>query len=162
MTIENFVFIRKEDLPKPVDWAAAIQSCDFDLTLPESFEYPTERARYIQCQCEGLESGFDLVVEPYNAEEFNFTEEDLALLGDRDTMVCFSTYSNAQEIAGMVLASSALAERFEGVLLADFFEEELIPSNKAVEFANSRIEGIRGQYNGPSKIRQAMLNASKG
>ncbi|MDX1572108.1 MAG: hypothetical protein R3200_16610, partial [Xanthomonadales bacterium] len=85
----------------------------------------------------------------------------LARIGGRSTLAMFSTYSNAQEVMGMLIASGVLAADFDGVLLAEFFEDEMLVGSACAALIDSRIHGIREQFDGPSRIREAMLQANR-
>ena len=159
MSLENYVFLNR--MPSPATWGEAIAARGYGLRLPSGFDYPRDEPAFVPCRFEDVESGFDLMVEPLDLNDFDFEEEHLSLIGKRDTLAMFRTYSNAQEVMGMIVASGVLAADFDGVLLADFFEDELLVGSACVSFIESRIEGIREQFEGPSRIRQALLRANR-
>ena len=99
--------------------------------------------------------GYDVIccLDTSNVQDI-LDEEDVALIGDSDGIAVFNTYSNAQEIVGMLVTACVLTKHCDGVLLSDFFEDELIGPDECMGFLQDRMPGIREQFNGPSKMRR--------
>jgi hypothetical protein len=153
MTMQTYVFFDKENLPTLEELQSAIIENGFDYKLPENMNLVIEAPEFIKGSFEGLESCFDYLYDPYQDEDWEWTDEDIKLLNNPNVVSVFNTYSNAQEIVGMLAVSSVLTKITNGVMLSDFFDDELISKNKCIEFARETIENSRDQFSGPSKMR---------
>jgi len=153
MTMQTYVFFDTENLPTLEELQSAIIENGFDYNLPESMNLKADSPVFIEGKFEGLESCFDYLYDPYQEDDWEWSEEDTKLLKSPNVVAVFNTYSNAQEIAGMLVTSSALTKITNGVMLSDFFDDELIPSSECVDFAKDTIEDSRDQFSGPSKMR---------
>ena len=132
--------------------AKALADTGAELVFPSGFDPTDQTDRFVSCSFEGAVSGFDFGSEPYDSELFELTEEDTARIGDRDLMLRFSTYSNAQEIAGTAVASVVLGRLTEGALITEF-TEEILWSDDAASWLSEFLPPTREQFNGPCKFR---------
>ncbi|MDF1780156.1 MAG: hypothetical protein P1U67_02555 [Alcanivoracaceae bacterium] len=155
MAMQTYVFYEKDKQPDLQALAAVIKEKGIDYSFGEEFDLEASEYGFASGKFEGLESGFDFVRDVYNPDDWNWEENDLPILGHPYYIAVFNTYSNAQEIVGMMAVSSVLAEITGGAMFSDFFDDELIRPEKAFEMANDIIENSRDQFNGPSKIRAA-------
>ena len=151
--MQTYVFLIKKDMPDLQTLQEEIIENGFDYKLPETIDIFTNSQVFIEGKFEGLESCFDYLLDPYHKDDWEWTEDDKKLIKSPDHIAVFNTYSNAQEIVGMLTVSSVLAKYTNSVMLSDFFDDELIPSNECIEFAKDVIEGSRDQFSGPSKMR---------
>ena len=156
MAMQTYVFYEKDKQPDLETLAAAIKQKGIDYAFGDGFDLQASEYAFAPGKFEGLDSGFDFIRDLYNPDDWNWEEHDLPILGHPYYIAVFNTYSNAQEIVGMMVVSSALAEITGGVMLSDFFDDELIKSGSAFEMAKEIIDSSRDQFDGPSKIRAAM------
>lgn len=154
MAMQSYVFMKKGNLPTVDELNKAIAEEGLSLTLPVGMGLSSNESKFIEGDFEGLESCFDYLFDGYNPGDWEWTDEDIALIGDSDGIAVFNTYSNAQEIVGMLVTACVLTKHCNGVLLSDFFDDELIGSEECMEFIQGRMPGIREQFNGPSKMRR--------
>ena len=153
MSMQTFVFYKKHKQPTLEQLQAEITASGFDYQLPKSFELDITEPNFTAGVFESLESGFDYLQDEYDNEDWEWDENDIKILNCPEVLSVFNTYSNAQEIVAMLIVSSVLAKITDGVMLSDFFEDELIRSENCVEFAKSAVENSRDQFSGPSKMR---------
>ena len=154
MAMQSYVFMNRENLPTVDELNKAIAEEALSLTLPIGMSLSVSESTFVKGDFEGLESCFDYLFDGYNPGDWEWTEEDVALIGDSDGIAVFNTYSNAQEIVGMLVTACVLTKHCDGVLLSDFFEDELIGPDECMGFLQDRMPGIREQFNGPSKMRR--------
>ena len=135
-------------------WQEAIRSGGFELTLEG--ELPSEHGAsvFVPCTFEGLESGFDLVLERFAAAEWSFPPEDAARAASFDAVLTLTTYANAQEIAGALTAAAAYAAAVDGAILDAYFDERIVPAAEALDWARSKLPDTRRQFDGASRIRK--------
>jgi len=153
MAMQTYVFFQKADIPSLDNLQAAILKEGFKYELPNNFEISKLDESFIEGKFEGLESCFDYLYDKYDAADWDWSEDDLNKLGSPDGLSVFNTYSNAQEITGMLVVSSVLTKLTSGVMLSEFFEDDLISPEECVKLAKDIIENSRDQFNGPSKLR---------
>jgi len=138
----------------PAAFRAAVSSSGFDLVLPDDFQGASVDPLFLKCRFEGLDSGFELSLASFDASEWNFGDDEKALLENFDSVLQFTTFSNAQEIAGAVTAVAAYAAVTNGIIGDDFVEERLVKPEEAINWANGLLPDARSQFNGPSKLRE--------
>jgi len=149
---ETHVFISEKDLPTAQRWVEAIAQSAYDLSMPQRFEMPGDVAHFIPCDIENLKSGFDLKIEPADFDEYNLNPQQLAQVGERNLVASFRTYSNAQEVAGMVVASGLLAEHFDGVIVSELEEELVLPGHN-IAYVDEHLKSCREQFDGACDMR---------
>ncbi len=159
MSMEVYIFTKKEKIPSAVALQEAIRGAGFDYTLAEGFDPHSEEFGFWMGDFEGLESGCDYVVEAYEEDDWSFEDEERALIGDADSVIVLGTFSNAQEIAAMASISSVLTWMTGGVMVSNFFWEKPVGAYEAIGEAVKIIENSREQFNGPSTIRSSVLSS---
>ena len=153
MTMQTYVFLNKKDMPDLENLQSAITNNGFDYQLPKTMDVYSNSPVFVEGKFEGLESCFDYLFDPYQEDDWEWTEDENKLIKSPDYVAVFNTFSNAQEIVGMLVTSSVLTKLTNSVMLSDFFDDELIPSNECIEFAKDVIQASRDQFSGPSKMR---------
>ena len=148
--IELRVLCRAERRLDRRRWQHEIAVAGFDLILGD---LPGEQGAFVACTFEGLESGFDLTVEPFDVAEWSLMPSDAARVASYDTVLTLTAYANAQEIAGALAAAAAYAGAVEGAILDAYFEERVVPGSEALEWAQSKLPDARRQFDGPSRVR---------
>jgi hypothetical protein len=156
--IQTFVFCRRGDLLGTAAWAEAIARSGLGLELPARFDPQPAEPTFVRCTFEGFESGFELSVGHYSADHWEFSEEGRARIGAVDTVVSFSTFANAQEIAGSLVAIATYAVATDGVIADKFFEERLVAAHEALDWCRDKLPNAREQFNGPSKLRLSLVD----
>jgi hypothetical protein len=153
MAMQTYVFLSKDNLPSLQTLQKAIIENGFDFQLPDEMNLSSDSPVFIEGKFEGLESCFDYLLEPYEDDDWEWSVDDKILINSSDYIAAFNTYSNAQEIVGMLATSSVLTKLTNSVMLSDSFEQELISSDNCIEFAKGIIASSRDQFSGPSKMR---------
>ncbi|MEJ2424484.1 MAG: hypothetical protein P8101_08465 [Candidatus Thiodiazotropha sp.] len=153
MTMQTYVFFDEENLPTLEKLQTAIIENGFDYQLPNNVNLVSKDPELIKGTFEGLESCVDYLYDTYQVEDWEWNDDDIKILRNPNVVSVFNTYSNAQEIAGMLVISSVLTKITSGVMLSDFFDDELIPKDDCIEFAKEIIENSRDQFAGSSKMR---------
>ena len=153
LVIDTFLFCNKESLLNKDQWNQTIKEYGFNMQLVAEDFTLSEEPIFIAATFEGLESGFNLSLRPYDRQDWNLEDEDLDLISTFDSVLTFSTYSNAQEIAGMLGAISSLATKTDSYIGDDFFSGKVVEPAKAIERARDILPGTRNQFDGPSTIR---------
>jgi len=159
VSIQTYVFFEKSKAPTFEEVQNEIKNSGIDFDITSSFELLSESEQEIEGKFEGLESVFDYVCEEYDSSEWDWESEHLEVLKEPTNLAIFNTYSNAQEVVGMITVAAALCKLTGGALYNDFFSEDLIEPEEAMSFADERIENARDQFSGPSEIRKSRGNA---
>ena len=141
-------------------WQDAIRDGGFELTLAGELPPAHGVSLFVPCTFEGLESGFDLVLERFEATEWSLPSEDAARVAAFDAVLTLTTYANAQEIAGSLTAAAADAAAVDGAILDAYFEERIVPAAEALEWARSKLADARRQFDGPSRLRNSRRPAA--
>jgi hypothetical protein len=147
---DSYLICHSTRVPDPVELANALSG--MGVTFPDLFDARTQVDRFVPCSFEGLLSGFDFANEQYDPGLFELTGDEAVRIGDRDTVLRFSTYSNAQEIAGAAVVSSVLARLTGGALITEF-EEDILWGIDAIAWLSEFLPPTREQFNGPCKFR---------
>jgi len=159
MSMEIYVFCKKEKIPTTLELQKAIKDFGFDYTLSKQFNITNSDFNFYMGDFEGLESGFDYILEPYLVENWDFEGDYQDVLKEYDSVAVFGTFSNAQEIVAMVITASILCHLSDGIMLSDFFfDGEFVKSKEAIENAKYIVENSREQFDGPSTTRKAVLD----
>ena len=153
MTLQTIVFFDSENLPELKTLQIAIRDSGFDFKLPDNLYLTSSTPILAKGEFEGLESCFDYVFHPYREQDWTLNESDQGLVKKSNVISFFNVNSNAQEVVGMLVTASVLATVTHGVMLSEFFSDNIIPSKYCIEFAKETIEEARMQFNGPSNLR---------
>lgn len=137
MSVENNVFLRRDKMPTPKSWAAAIREHGFEMEMDTDFD-AIKFEGFLPCKYKSIEAGFEYWAEDTSLDELH--EEDLlnddekTELGDSNFLVTFATRSSFRDYMTSMIASAVLAELSEGYL-AVAGEPPFIHGNKAVAWA---------------------------
>ena len=159
MAIQTFVFFTQEKPPTREQLQRVLDEEGLAYCLPTDFDLTQREESVANGHFETLESCFDYMLDDYSADDWQWDDADLPVLGHPQRLVFFNTWSNAQEIVGMISVAAALAKYTQGVLMSDFFSEQLIPATDAIPFAKEIIENSREQFSGPSALRSGASEA---
>jgi len=158
MSMQTYVFFNKENMPSVKRLQKSIKKYGFDYELPVDFVIDNSQNSFIDGRFEGLESGFDYSSESYQKSDWSWGKKEKKKIGKPDTVALFNSFSNAQEIVGMMIVSSVLTELTDGVMLSEFFDEDLVTAKNSINFAKNIVQNSREQFDGPSTTRQALLS----
>ena len=158
MSMETYIFTKKEKIPTTKELQEAITIAGFDYTIADGLDTTSDEFKFWMGSFEGLESGCDYVVDVYNEDDWNFEDKDKAKIGDVDSVITLGTFSNAQEIVAMMIISSLLSQITGGVMISDFFSEDIIDSSETLKMAKEIVEDSREQFKGASTMREGVLN----
>lgn len=159
MAIQTFVFFTQEKPPTREQLQRVLDEEGLAYCLPADFDLTQREESVANGHFETLESCFDYMLDDYSADDWQWDDADLPVLGHPQRLVFFNTWSNAQEIVGMISVAAALAKHTQGVLMSDFFSEQLIPATDVIAFAKEIIENSREQFSGPSALRSGSNDA---
>ena len=137
MSVENNVFMLRENLPTPQQWQEAIKSNGFEMDMDLDFD-AEEHEGFLPCKYKGEEAGFEYWTEEVDINEFLeeelLTPEEAKELGDRNFMVTFTTHSDFREYMTSMIASAVLCSITDG-MLAEGGEPPFIPAVEAIKWA---------------------------
>jgi len=134
-------------------WQDEIRAAGFDSTLEGELPETHGASVFVPCRFEGLESGFDCLVEPFDVREWSLMPADASRAAAYDTVLTLETFPNAQEIAGSVTAAAAWAFATDGAILDAHFDLRLVEAAEALAWARRWLPEIRAQFDGPSRVR---------
>lgn len=154
MTIQTYVFYDRHLEPDESNLQLQILETGFDYHLPQDFSLTLSHSTYISGQFEKYESGFDFSRKEYVREEWKWSRANLAMLGKPDVVATFNTYSNAQEVAGMLIVASALTYSTGGIMYAEFFDDVLWTGKQSLANVKNIVRDTRESFSGPSSIRR--------
>lgn len=111
MANEQFVLVRRSQIPSREAWQAAIDECGFDLQLDPRM-VPFEHSGFAPCQFMGSETG----VEIYYNDLAEMPEELRHFAQGRDCCISFRWGGSLSECASAMIASYALAKAFDAIV----------------------------------------------
>lgn len=127
MSVDVFVFLRKQDLP-PVDaWQAQLDALGALVRLDGGVD-PRTHTGYWPADLDGATSGFEFFTGSLSA---TFGPTAPPGIGDRDLVAQFVTHSDMRELKCSMLAAAALAEAGDGVV----FDEDTEGTMTGAAFA---------------------------
>ena len=133
MSVDQFVAIRKSELPSAEVWDVAVSKLGFTIKIdPADFE---EHTGYLPVQFLNQDTGFEFLLE--EAGEFANSEIDFA---DRDVVVQFTTFSEELEGQCAMVCAAGLLACCDGI----YFDEDsqiTRDSNELVSMAREWIAG---------------------
>lgn len=124
-------------MPTPEQWQGTLSGHGFDLELDTDFDVETFQG-YLPCLYKGQECGFEYF--RLAVAEAGYTAGQLKDVGDRDTVVSFTTRSDSLDLLASVVASGALCATADGVLFDGNYDGEansVITSAGAIPWARS-------------------------
>lgn len=112
MSIQSSVFLKREAMPTPAQWAAAIRDVGFAFELGEDFDVE-ELSGFLPCRYDGAEAGFEYFFR--SADTSELSDEERRLVGDRTVQIDFVTHSSYLDLMAAVIAGCVLAHLADGV-----------------------------------------------
>lgn len=131
---DHVVFLRENSLPTPMAWLDAVQAAGFPLQMDIEFD-PATHLGYLPCIYNGEETGFEFSYEPLDPEVLE--EEETAMVGDRDMLVCFTATLGTPENTAALITASVLTAIADGVLF-ESGEPPAIDAKHAVFWAKQQ------------------------
>lgn len=131
MSVDVYVFLRKEALPETAAWQAELDRLAISVQLDGDVD-PRAHTGYWPATIDGADSGFEFYTDPVD-ETF---DEPLPGLEDRDLVARFVTHSDLTELRCSMYAAAALASVTSGV----YFDEEtgeVAPAQRLLDEARS-------------------------
>ena len=116
MSVDNFVFLRCDRLPTRESLQSALDAAQTGITL-DPIKDLRAHSGYWPAKFKGHESGFEWMFGPI-ADTFG---EKLDNIGDRDSAVVFSTFSDIRELACALYVAGTLAKISDGLV----YDEEV-------------------------------------
>ena len=134
MSTDLTVYMPRQAMPDPRDWAAAIVDIGFPAELDTEFDVDTFSG-FLSCRYAGAEAGFE-----YFSGPIEFVDE-LELPSDFDFSVTFSTHSSLRELASAVVAAAVLCSLSRGILV-DPQSDIAVAADDAVSWAREQLADI--------------------
>lgn len=134
MSVDFFVYLSREAMPTPKEWARALVERGFPAELDEDFDVD-DFSGFLPCSFDGVEAGFEYTSGSPEALD------ELELPGDCDFQVTFSTDSEARDLASSVVCAAVLCALSGGVLV-DPRADLAVTAEDAVPWARERLEEI--------------------
>lgn len=140
MSVTTDVFVMRRRLPTPQAWLAAIHAAGFEMDLDTDFTWD-DVSGWLPCTYKGVEAGFELDVADAEElelfEDIGFTPEELEAIGNRDTIVTFTTRSEFRDLMVATLAAAVLCQMTDGLLCPS--EPPFITGPEAIAWARDLI-----------------------
>jgi hypothetical protein len=116
MSIENVVILRREVIPSPEAWQAAIRAADFDMEIDTDFQWD-EFDGFLPCTYKDKNAGFELFLDELDLDGLGLSDEEIAQIGDRDHVVVLVTHSDFRELMTSMIAAAVLCSMTDGLLV---------------------------------------------
>lgn len=134
MSVEFTVYLPRDAMPSPSEWASAIRDRGFDVELGTKFDVD-DFSGFLPCRIEGEDAGFE-----YSSGPIEFVDE-LELPDDFDFSVTFTTHSSQRELATSVVSAAVLCALVRGVLV-DPQADMTVSAGEAVAWAGEMLDEI--------------------
>jgi len=134
MSVELTVYMAREAMPSPRDWAQAIVDAGFPAELDAEFDVDTFSG-FLPCRYDGVDAGFEYLSGP-----IEFVDE-LELPSEFDFSVTFATHSSMRELASSVVSAAALCSVSAGILV-DPQADVAVSASEAISWAREQLEEI--------------------
>ena len=119
MSVENNIFVKRENMPSPDAWARAIAAHGFSMTMDTDFDID-EFDGFLPCTYQGEEAGFEYYAEESDIKELLseglLTEEEAQQLQGREFLVTLETHADMREYMTSMIAAAVLCELADGML----------------------------------------------
>lgn len=134
MSVEFTVYLPREAMPHPSEWAQAITDAGFLAELDPKFDVD-EFSGFLPCRYDGEDAGFE-----YGSGSIELVDE-LELPEDFDFSVTFTTHSDERGLAASVVSAAVLCSLTSGVLV-DPQADLVVSSGEAITWAREQLEEI--------------------
>lgn len=134
MSVDLTVYMAREAMPTPADWAQAIIDSGFPAELDADFDIDTFSG-FLPCRYAGSDAGFEYSSGPIELVD------DLDLPSEFDFSVTFATHSNMRELASSVTCAAILCTVSRGILV-DPQADVAVPADDAISWARELLEEI--------------------
>ena len=133
MSYDLLVYLKRSDMPTPVEWRDAVVAFGFPVTLHTDFDVDSFTG-FLPCPVNDQMSGFEYYASVFDPNDAQSPQ----LSTGTDFAVQFSIGARPLEVVSALAASSVLAAISRGVL-NDPQSGELILGNEAVDWARSEL-----------------------
>ncbi len=134
MSVEFTVYLARESMPAPGDWAQAIDDSGFPAELDPDFDVD-DFTGFLPCRYAGIDAGFE-----YSSGPIEFVDE-LELPGEFDFSVTFATHSDMRELAASVVCAALLCGVGRGILV-DPQADLTVAAEDAIAWARDQLDDI--------------------
>jgi hypothetical protein len=136
MSVDLTVYLQRESMPTPEDWAEAIDELGFPAELDPEFDVDAFSG-FLPCTFEDEDAGFE-----YESGPIEFVD-DLELPSEFDFQVTLSTHSELRELSAAVVCAAVLCTIARGVLV-DLQGDIRVTAEDAVSWAREQLRVIEG------------------
>lgn len=148
MSVENNIFLRRDKMPTPGAWVAAIRAHGFELDMDADFDV-VEFEGFLPCTYKGKEAGFEYWAEETNPDELQeeglLSDEERAQLGDCDFLITLETSSSFRDLTTSVIAAAVLTELSDG-FLAEGGAPPFLLADNSVAWAKGLLPKLEEQF----------------
>jgi hypothetical protein len=134
MSVELMVYLPRQSMPVPRNWASAIVEAGFPAELDLHFDVD-EFSGFLPCRYAGGDAGFE-----YTSGPIEFVDE-LELPDDFDFSVSFATHSDLRELASSIVAAGVLCS-LSGGILVDPQADMTVAAEDAVAWVREQLEEL--------------------
>jgi hypothetical protein len=124
VSVDVFVFLKRENLPSTATWQRALDRLGIDVQLDASIE-AVNHAGYWPAQVGGQPSGFEILVGPI-ADVFGRAAPPG--IDERDVAANFVTHGDMRELQGSMFVAAVLGIEAGGLIFDDNTEGVMQPS----------------------------------
>ncbi len=132
MSYDFYVFLRRDRMPAPDAWSAAVRDKGFDLEFGVEFD-PYQFEGYLPCKYQSKECGFEFFAEDADLAEMHEEEvisaDEVRQLGDRDFLVTLAVRSDPRDAVAASVAAGVLAAMSDGIIAEDGLPPFILPSD---------------------------------
>ncbi|MEO1582706.1 MAG: hypothetical protein AAFR91_12785 [Pseudomonadota bacterium] len=148
MSVENNIFLRRDKMPSPEAWVAAIRSHGFDMEMDADFDV-VEFEGFLPCKFKSEEAGFEYWAEETDPDDLReeglLSDEERAQLGDCDFLVTLETRSSFRDLATSIIAAAVLTE-LSGGFMAEGGAPPFILGDSSVDWAKDLLPKLEEQF----------------
>lgn len=134
MSDDLTVYLARQSMPRPRDWAKAIVESGFPAELVADFDVD-DYSGFVRCRFEGADSGFD-----YESGTVEYVDE-LDLPNEVDFSVTLGGRDTDVELASSVVSAAVLCHMSGGVLVDPHWDVS-IAAEDAISWARERLEEL--------------------
>lgn len=145
MSVENVVILRRDKVPSPDAWQAAISAAGFDMEMDTDFSFDDFEG-FLPCKYKGEDAGFEFFFEELDTDGLELTKEEIAQIASRDWIVTLITRSDFRDLMVAQIAASVLCAMTDG-LLVEGGEPPFISASDAIFWMKKCEPGIAREIN---------------
>ena len=148
MSVENNVFMVRENMPSPQQWLEAIKSQGFEMDMDTDFDV-VEHEGFLPCKYKGQDAGFEYYAEDVDIKELLedglLSDDEARQLGTRVFLVSLITHSDFREYMTSMIASGVLCSISDG-MFAEGGEPPFITAAESIKWVKDCVPEIEKEF----------------